>query len=440
MKITDDRQLAQWVMDKAKALGAQQVALGLNRYQEISLGTTDGRLETLQQTSQRGLYIELYVDGRYSGHSTSQLQPHELESWLAEAIAATRLLTEDPDRMLLNPKHYPQPPFDDLQLDDPAYAQVTVDEQKALLTALESAARQTTPNLLSVSTGCNAGAWQSIKLHSNGLDAATRASSFSFSTLVSMQDPAGPRPEEYAWATARFRADLPDPAAIGQDAARRAATRIGAGQVPSGDYELLVENRTAGQLLGYLTSCMTGRLLYQKKSFLDGMLGQTIGSPLLTLIDDPRRLRGLGSRHCDGEGMAARTRCLIEKGVLKEYLLDNYYSRKLQAAPTGGVTSNLIIPPGAQSPTELLAGIKKGIFVTRFLGGNSDTVSGDFSTGVTGFLIENGRLTRPLGQMNLSGNGRTFWNRLTAVGNDPFAYSESQLPTLLFSSATFSGT
>ena len=202
---------------------------------------------------------------------------------------------------------------------------------------------------------------------------------------------------------------------------------------------MVVENRQAGQMLGPLISPMSGSALQQKQSFLDGKLGQRIASEKLTLIDDPFVLRGLGSRLFDGEGLAARRRIIIERGMLRTYFIDNYYGRKLGTDPTTGGPSNLVLEYGAKSGEEIIKGVSRGIFVTGFVGGNSNDTTGDFSFGISGMLIENGTLVKPVYEMNISGNMQDFWNELIEIGNDPHLYSALRIPTLRFGNVQFSG-
>jgi PmbA protein len=179
--------------------------------------------------------------------------------------------------------------------------------------------------------------------------------------------------------------------------------------------------------------------LQQKRSFLDGKLGQAIGSPLLDVRDEPLLKRGFGSRLFDGEGIAAKPFALFEQGVLRDYYVDTYYGRKLGMKPTTGRMSNHAWVLGTRSLGELLADLKEGVLVTGFLGGNSNGTTGDFSLGVKGFRVRGGAIAEPVGEMNLSGNHLELWKRLAAVGNDPYAYSSMRTPTLVFDGVQIAG-
>jgi PmbA protein len=147
----------------------------------------------------------------------------------------------------------------------------------------------------------------------------------------------------------------------------------------------------------------------------------------------------LGSRLFDGDGIAARKRVMIEKGVLKNYFIDNYYGKKLGWEPTTASPANIVLEYGNKSFDQLLKEISKGILVTGFIGGNSNSTTGDFSFGLIGMLVENGEIVKPINEMNISGNAREVWNQLVELGNDPYLYSSYRVPSMLFEGIQFSG-
>jgi PmbA protein len=202
---------------------------------------------------------------------------------------------------------------------------------------------------------------------------------------------------------------------------------------------MVVEARATGKLVGQLLGPLHGAPLQQQRSFLEGRTGEAIGSPLLDLRDDPLIPRGFGSRLFDGEGLAARPRPVVERGVLASWFIDTYYGRKLGQPPTSGRPSNVTWRCGTRPRQALLADVGEGVLVTSFLGGNSNGTTGDFSLGVRGFRIRGGQVAEPVGEMNVSGTHRELWHRLAAVGDDPYPYSSIRTPTLVFDGVQFSG-
>jgi PmbA protein len=130
---------------------------------------------------------------------------------------------------------------------------------------------------------------------------------------------------------------------------------------------------------------------------------------------------------------------MIDKGVLKEFYVDWYYSRKLGWEPTTGGTSNLIIPPGKRSVKEIMKDLDRGIIITGFIGGNSNSTTGDASIGIIGQLFEDGKPIQAVAEMNIADNHLKFWQKLAEAANDPWMYSSFHTPSLVFTDVVVSG-
>jgi PmbA protein len=169
------------------------------------------------------------------------------------------------------------------------------------------------------------------------------------------------------------------------------------------------------------------------------MMGKKIASGLLTMTDDPHLPKAMGSRWFDGEGVATQKRTVIENGILQTYFIDTYNANKMKVSPTISGASVLTFKHGDKDLDGLISNLKRGILVTGFNGGNSNSSTGDFSFGIEGFLIENGGLVKPITEMNITGNMRSLWERLVAVGNDPRETSSRRTPSLVFDDVAFSG-
>jgi len=280
---------------------------------------------------------------------------------------------------------------------------------------------------------------RSIRVLSNGFTGENEGAWFAAGGEMTLMD-GDKRPESSAYYAARHFSDLPSIDAIAGEVVRRTRERLGAGPIESGNYPMLLPGRAAGRILGMLAGPLSGGSLHQGRSCLAEKLGEQIGSAKFTLIDEPALPRGLGSRPWDGDALRAKRRVLIEEGVLQQYNIGIYHSRKLEVEPTSGGRSNWVIPAGDKSIEQLAAGLPKAIEVTGFLGGNSNGATGDFSLGIRGRLWENGKPTRSLAEMNVSGNLLTVFGKLVEVGNDPWVFSAVRSPTLLFEDIAFSGT
>ena len=202
---------------------------------------------------------------------------------------------------------------------------------------------------------------------------------------------------------------------------------------------MVVENKVCRNLLSPLISAINGSAIQQKNSFLVDKLNTKVFSEKLTITDDPFIVSGMGSRLFDGEGLATQKRTVFEKGVVKTYYIDTYYGKKLQMEPTSGSTTNLVFETGDKNLEGLIAGVKKGILVTGFNGGNSNGSTGDFSYGIEGFLIENGTIKQPVSEMNITGNMISLWSNVGEIGNDVNESSSWLTPSIVFEGVDFSG-
>ncbi|WP_242352208.1 MULTISPECIES: TldD/PmbA family protein [unclassified Anaeromyxobacter] len=426
----------------AREKGATDASAGSYRARHVEVAWRDGKVEKVSEATTRGLGLDLYVDGRYAAVSTSDLRPDALDRFVEDAVALARTLAPDPHRRLPDPELYRGQANVDLQLEDPDYGKVDATRRRAEAEAIEAAARGVpgASAILSVTTSVSDTRSESALVQTNGFEGQRRGTDFWIGAEVTVLDPDGRRPEEYAASGGRFRSAMETPEAIGRRAAERAIARIGTRKGESAVLTMALDNRASGRMVGMLFGPLAAAAIQQKRSFLEGKIGVQLGSPLLTVKDDPLVPRGLGSRLYDGEGIAARPFPVFEEGVLRSYYVDTYYGRKLGLPPTTSRSSNLAWALGGRSQAQLLTDLGEGVLVTGFLGGNSNGTTGDFSLGVRGFRVRGGRLAEPVGEMNVSGNHLELWKRLAAVGDDPYPYSAMRTPTLVFEGVQFAGT
>jgi PmbA protein len=432
---------AQGAVKAALKRGAQGVRASATRSRESTVEYRDGQLDRIRESTQLSLNVTLFVDGRYSASSTSDLRPAAVDKFLDEVVAQTRLLAKDPARGLAEPARYAGRATADLRLQDPAVLAVTPDQRRRAVQELEAAARTRTAadRIVAVESSWTDETSDGALVCSNGMDGTTARTTCGCGAGVTVRDAGGRKPKGYWGSWTRYLADGAPFAAVGAEATRRALLQLGAKPAKTGEYGCVVENLAAGGLIRALLGPLQGAAIQQKQSFLAGKIGQAVGSKALGITDDPHVKAGLGSRYYDGEGMATRPRPIIEKGVLRSYYLDTYYARKLKLEPTTGGHSNLVFAAGTRDLAALLRELRDGILVTGFIGGNSNPATGDFSFGIRGLLVEKGQPTRPVAEMNLSGNLLAFFKRLVETGNDPYRYSSTRCPSLRFDTVQFSG-
>ena len=434
----ENKKLAQWAMDYALKNGCQAAKVSLYSGSNTSFELRDAQMDKLQQASESRMSLFLYVDGRYGTYSTNRLDKKELESFIRNGVESTRYLAEDEARVLPDASRYYKGGKPDLQLLDPQFSAVNPDNKVALAQAIAEEALGKDPRIISVESSYGDGDGFSYQITSNGFEGETQQSWCSLSASVAVKGEGEARPSSY-WYESSLYLDKLVKEGVGQKALERTLQKIGQKKTKSGRYTMVVDPMNSGQLLRPMLSAIFGSALQQKNSFLLDKLGQKVGSDKFTLLDEPHLIGASGARYFDSEGVATERRSVFDKGVLKTYYIDTYNAKKMDVDPTVANPSILVMQLGNKDLNGLISDVAHGILVTGFNGGNSNSSTGDFSYGIEGFLIEKGKLTLPLSEMNVTGNMITLWNSLAETGNDPRLNSSWRIPSLVFEGVDFSG-
>ncbi|MDR2448907.1 MAG: TldD/PmbA family protein [Prevotellaceae bacterium] len=432
------KELAKWAVQYALENGAQACRASLATGSSSEFEYRDTQLDKLQQAAENSLSITLHVNNRYGSYSTNRIDQRDLKQFIKKGIETTGYLAEDAARQLPDPARYYKGDGHDLGLVDEKFHSIAADDKLALAKAAVEEVYGSDPRIISVSGGFSDGESSSYLVDSNGFEGETKSTYYNLSASVSMKGKGDARPESY-WYDVALQWDELQKSGVGKKALERTIRKLGQQKIKSGKYAMLVDNLNVRRILSPLVSAMYGAALQQKNSFLLDRLNTQIASARLTLTDDPHIPHAMGARWFDYEGVATVKRPVIEKGVLQTYFIDTYISRKMDIAPTISGPSILTFELGDKNFDQLTAAVKKGIWITGFNGGNSNSTTGDFSFGVEGFLIENGKVVKPVSEMNITGNLLTLWGGIAEIGNDPRLDASWRTPSILFDNVDFSG-
>lgn len=414
----------------ARAAGADDAWASASRGRGVEVALRDGAIEKLEESTSRGLSLRLYVDGRYGTYRTSDLRPDPLRAFVREAVATTRALERDPFRAIPDPSLFRDRPSVDLELADRRVLDIDTDSLVGWCRAID--ARCVHERRLSVTSGASLGHSLVASVSSNGFSGSHERTSHWRGASVTLRDAGDARPSGAFWAGARHLADVVDPDAVGDEALRQAARRLGARKGETRRGVMVVEPRAAGRLVGLLLGPAHAASFAQERSFWRTRMKTPAVSERLSITDDPLIVRGFGSRTYDGEGIGARVLPILERGALVNAYVDTYHGRKVGMPPTTGGASNLVVDPGARDLAAIVSDVHDGLLVTSWLGGNSDATTGDFSLGLRGHVIANGAIGAPVQGMNLTGNLLSLFAQLVEVGGDPWTYGSRLVPTLVF--------
>jgi PmbA protein len=447
--IQDYSQLAVDLLGKARKRGATEADVMVVDGRNLSVQVRLSAVDRLTKAREKRLGLRVFFGKRSASTSTSDFSGAALDQLVADTCALAQAVVEDPVSGLPDGGAYARD-FPDLDLYD--MTELSTDEHITLATRAEAAALGADPRV-SNSEGAdfNSSDGHVVLANSHGFSGDYRSSSFSMSVSPIATDPSTGGMQRDSWyAIQRAYARLDSPESVGREAARRTLRRLGARKVPTCKAPVIFDQEMAGSLLGNLCGALSGYAVYKGASFLIGQLNEAIAPETVTIHDDGRMPRGFGSRPFDGEGLPTRKTPVVERGVLKSYLLDTYSGRKLGMASTGNASrsvgestsvgpTNFYLVPGTVSPSDIIRSVKRGLYVTELIGFGINMVTGDYSRGAAGFWIEDGELAYPVEEITIAGNLNQIFLDIDMIGNDLEFRGRIASPTIKIGEMTIAG-
>lgn len=441
----DENLLHDLVRGALKA-GADAAEAVVGERQSLSVSVRLGELEEVEREEARDLGLRVFIGRGQATVSGSDISPGARSKLLDRAMNMARLAPEDPYAGLAPEDRLAHGPFKDLDLYDPT--EPTPEQLEAQGLEAEDAARAVKG--VTNSDG-GTGAWSTaryIMVTSGGFVGKHQASSFAVYASAIAGDENGMERGGDGRST-RWQSDLPTPRSIGAEAGKQAVQRLGARKIDSVTAPVIFENRVAMSLISPLIGAIAGPAIARGASFLKTKLHQQIFAKGITILDEPHRVRGLGSQPFDDEGVANKDTALIDQGVLTTWLLNSASARQLGlettghasrglAAPPGVGVTNLTVQPGTRDLKGLMGDAKSGLLVTSMFGPSLNGNTGDWSTGVSGFWFEDGEIAYPVTEITVAGNLIDIYGRL-AAGADLEFRGARNAPSLLVDALAIAG-
>lgn len=437
------KQMTQDILRMAKQAGASsaetEVSFGTGQNVSVRMGET----ETIEYNRDKGISVTVYF-GYQKGHaSTSDLSTVALQDAVAAACNIARYTAKDEfcglaDAALMA-KELPN-----CDLYHPW--NLSVDEAVEIAKTCENAARSVDKRIAN-SEGASVSISEGVFAYANshGFVGGYESSRHGISCSVIAEGKDDDMQRDYWYTSARSALDLDSAASVGMTAGERTVRRLGSRPIKTAQVPVMFEAPLASELISSIISAISGGNLYRKSSFLLDSLGKQIAAPLLNIYEDAHLLRGVASSPFDNEGLATKSRQLIENGVLQGYVLSSYSARKLGMQTTGnaGGSHNLIVQPAAldgASADLSFAGLIKtmgtGLLVTELLGHGLNMVTGDYSRGAAGFWVENGVIAYPVEEITIAGNLCDMLKQIVAIGNDGVKHSSKKVGSILIERMT----
>ena len=440
------KEFAQIVLDAAKRAGASACECEVSEGRGLSVTVRKDEPETIEHNLDKGIGITVYFGDRphaRRGHaSTSDFSTAALESAVGAAAAIGRKTAVD---------DCAGPPEADelaraselgkLNLDLHHPWNLSTEEAIRIARRAERAAFALSPKI-KMTEGATVSAQQGQFVFANSLGFmhGFPTSRHSISLSVIAEDRGLMQRDDW-YSSSRVPDKLADPDALGRYAGRRALARLGARKIATCQAPVLFEAPVAAGLISSFVSAASGGSLYRKSSFLLDALGKQIFSKGITIEERPHEPRALASAPFDEEGVATRTRAVVQKGVLKGYFLASYSARKLGMRSTGsaGGNHNLVVSSSGPDLPGMLRKMRRGLLVTELLGHGTNLLTGDYSRGAAGYWVENGEIAFPVEEVTVAGNLKDMYRGISAVGSDTLVRGAYRCGSILVDNMTIAG-
>jgi len=435
------------VLRHAARCGASACETDISEGVGQSVTVRKGAVETIEFNRDKGVGVTVYL-GQQRGHaSTSDFSVASLRATVAAALSIARFTAADAAAGLPEPQRLASPQQAALPLDLHHPWDLPVEAAIELARRCEQAAFTISP-LIRNSEGATVAAHAShfVSANSLGFMGGYPATRHFISCVPIAQGGKGGRDMQRDdwYSGARDPADLAAPEAIGDYAARRTLSRLGAKKLKTRQCKVLFEAPLATQLIGSFVHAVSGGSLYRKASFLVDSLGTRVFPAWFRIEEHPHLAKGLASSPFDDDGVVTQNRDVVADGVVQGYFLSAYTARKLGMETTGnaGGSHNLIVAPSPDAPADfagLLKQMDTGLLVTELLGHGINYVSGDYSRGAAGYWVENGELAYPVHEITIAGNLRQMFAGIAAVGRDTLTRGSRTVGSILIDRMTIAG-
>lgn len=426
------------LVDLAKRQGADAADAVYVGERSQGVGVRLGALEDVHRSEGEEIGLRVFRGRKSASIASSDLSGDALAGLVERVLAMAAEAPEDPYAGLAPEELLFRGDPANLDLDDGGDPDPSVLRLRA--EEAEDAARSVAGVTNSNGASASASASTLAVATSHGFCGATRATGYSNSASVVAGEGGGMQ-RDYAWHSARHFNDLEPAEEIGRRSAERAVARLNPVSVKPTVMPILFDPRVATTLLGHFVAAISGSAIARQSSFLLDALHSQVFDARITIRDDPLRPRGLRSRAFDGEGLPVAPSDLVKDGILTGWLADSAAARQLGIAPTGhavrGVSgapgagpANLYIEAGARSREAMIAGIGQGVLVTELIGQGVNGVTGDYSRGAAGFLIEQGEIGPAVAEITIASNLKAMFATLEAASDLRFRRGVDS-PTLL---------
>ena len=439
------KNLADQIINKTKLAGATDCDIVLAKGSSKSIAYRFGKVEDVEESVSRTFGIRALVGQKQSFVSSSNFEGKNIDILVSKVVEMAKLAPEDDTACLASPSQL-ETKFVDLDLcqENETKTELMIENVKKC----EDAALSSDGIKNSEGSGASYGTSEFFLATSHGFMGGYKSSSNSLSCSVIAGE--GVQMErDYDYSSAIHYEDLAEPEQIGKNAANLTLRRLNPRKVESCKTSVVLDKRISGRIVNYVASAISGNAIARGTSFLKDSLNKQIFRKNISIIDDPKIIRGKNSSLFDGEGVKNQKTELVSNGILKTWILNTATAKKLNlkttghasrsiGAPPGTGTNNLFMANGIISYEDLIGSINTGFYATELIGMGVNLVTGDFSVGASGYWIENGEKIFPVSEVTIASNLKEMFLNLSAANDLEFKYG-TNAPTLCIENMTLAG-
>ena len=430
------KKTASFCINLSKKLGATSSSAVIMHSISETVNFRNKKLDESDRSDSLGVSLTTYIGKKKSNISSSNLNEDNIKTLLERCIETTKITPDDefnslPDKDLLATE------INDLNLYDDEH--IGNDEKIEYLKEVENAAFEK-KEVINTETSFSESKSNFILANSDGFLNGYKSSSFSASCVAVAKDASNNMERDYEFTSTCHVNDMLKPSQIGKMAAKKTIQKLNPKKIESEKISIVFDRRISKGILSTFASAISSSSIARGTSFLKDKINEDIFSSSINIFDKPDIVKGLGSRYFDSEGVKTEELKLVDQGVLKHYLVDTYNGKKLNLKSNGrnGGTSNLFFEKGSISYKDLLKLNQRTLYITETIGHGSNLVTGDYSVGVTGFMVENGVFKHPVSEITIAGNFEDIFKNITLADDLEFKYS-TNAPTMLIEGMVVAG-
>jgi len=430
------KKTASFCINLSKKLGATSSSAAIMHSISETVNFRNKKLDESDRSDSLGVSLITYIGKKKSNISSSNLNEDNIKTLIERCIETTKITPDDefnslPDKDLLATE------INDLNLYDDEH--IGNDEKIEYLKEVENAAFEK-KEVINTETSFSESKSNFILANSDGFLNGYKSSSFSASCVAVAKDASNNMERDYEFTSTCHVNDMLKPSQIGKMAAKKTIQKLNSKKIESEKISIVFDRRISKGILSTFASAISSSSIARGTSFLKDKINEDIFSSSINIFDKPDIVKGLGSRYFDSEGVKTEELKLVDQGVLKHYLVDTYNGKKLNLKSNGrnGGTSNLFFEKGSISYKDLLKLNQRTLYITETIGHGSNLVTGDYSVGATGFMVENGVFKHPVSEITIAGNFEDIFKNITLADDLEFKYS-TNAPTMLIEGMVVAG-